>query len=144
MHEPVVVTDPATLNRTTTPAIGCPRSVTVAVTVWLVPTSFVAATGSSAIAVADGRQIEMKTSVVLFVSPGTRFDAWDAKATTRPSPLIAALKLSAFGSMPEPGTFTRVVAPVSRSRTKTSFVPFVSPRRGSTPPTERRRSGRGR
>src|SRR6187397_705891 len=62
-----------------------------------------------------------------FPSPGTRFDALDAKATKRPVAEIDDAKLKPFDSAPDESTDTRVVRPVCRSCTKTSDVPFASP-----------------
>jgi len=46
VHDPEVDTEPVTVKRTTISRTGLPpASVTVAVTVWLVPTGFVAAAG---------------------------------------------------------------------------------------------------
>jgi len=46
VQDPEVVTDPCTLNRTMTPGQGCPDAlVTVAVTVWVVPTGLTASGG---------------------------------------------------------------------------------------------------
>src|SRR5439155_797933 len=68
-----------------------------------------------------------KTSTAPFVSPPTRFEANEPKATKRPSAEIDGPPLMSFPSMPAELTLTRVVVPVSRSRTKTSETPFVSP-----------------
>src|SRR5829696_7579311 len=67
-----------------------------------------------------------KISGALLVSFSTRFEAIDPKATKRPSKLIEgwSLQLSAWAS--ELLTLTRSVAPVRRSRTKTSEVLLVS------------------
>ena len=68
-----------------------------------------------------------KTSVVLFESPATRFEASLWNATTCPSTEIDGHRLSRFPSAPEESTLTRSVIPVARSWTKTSNHPFVSP-----------------
>src|SRR5207253_572355 len=50
----------------------------------------------------------------LLVSPGTRFEATDSKATNRPSGLttgLSTLLLLPFASVPELSTLTRSVAP---------------------------------
>jgi hypothetical protein len=61
------------------------------------------------------------------VSPPTKFEAKDAKATKRPLAEIAGKKLSSFPSAPVEPTLTRVVSPRTRSRTKTSYLKFRSP-----------------
>ena len=68
------------------------------------------------------------TSLESLVSPGTRFDASELKATYRPSELIAGPKLTS----PLPwvsvlDTLTRRVVPSFRSRTNTSWASLVSP-----------------
>ena len=63
-----------------------------------------------------------KTSVVPLVSPATRLDASDSKATNWPSPLIAGpcpLLLPAFPTDPSLATLTSSVVPAVRSRTNT-------------------------
>src|SRR6266550_569320 len=60
------------------------------------------------------------TSRSLFVSPFTRFDAAEEKATTCPSALIDGSELGPFACLPPPLTLTRVVFPVARSFTNTS------------------------
>src|SRR4051812_2589935 len=62
-----------------------------------------------------------------FVSPATRFVAADSKATNRPSALIAGRLLGRSDCTDEGPTLTRVVAPIVRSRTKTSERWLVSP-----------------
>ena len=58
---PEVVTEPLTAKRTTTPWSGLPStSVTVAVTVWLVPTSFVAIAGARTIVAGGQAQLKGK------------------------------------------------------------------------------------
>ncbi len=61
-----------------------------------------------------------KTSARWFVSPRTRFEAKDEKATKRPLAEIEGKALSLFPSAPAELTLTRVVSPRTRSRTKTS------------------------
>src|SRR5439155_840659 len=56
------------------------------------------------------------TSVALLVSPGTRLKALDAKATNRPSALIAPPLLLPFPSLPSMSTLTSSSVPVWRSR----------------------------
>jgi hypothetical protein len=60
------------------------------------------------------------TSPLALVSPGTRFDAADLKATWRPSLLIAGESDGPSAWVPSLATETRVVVPVSRSWTNTS------------------------
>src|SRR5919198_6515296 len=73
------------------------------------------------------------TSDVPFVSRLTRLLASESKTTKRPSALIdgPAIRfrrpLSALPWRPALDTLTRSVVPVSRSRTKISDLPFVSP-----------------
>ena len=62
-----------------------------------------------------------------FVSPVTRFDALDRKATKRPSALIAACWLTRFPWASVSERLASSVAPVVRSCTNTSGCPFVSP-----------------
>src|SRR5438045_4567496 len=66
-----------------------------------------------------------------FVSPRTRFGAYEWNATKRPSALITGSLLPLFvrslaAWRPELETSTRSVRPLRRSRTKTSAVRFVS------------------
>jgi hypothetical protein len=72
-----------------------------------------------------------KMSSPPLVSSGTRFVAWDMKATTRPSALIAGLmlprKVASAAWLPSLATLTRVVTPVRRSWTKMSSAILVSP-----------------
>jgi hypothetical protein len=68
-----------------------------------------------------------KTSAALFVSPGTRFEEVLAKVTNRPPAEIADVKHVPSPSAPAELTLTRSVTPCSRSRTKVSMRPFVSP-----------------
>src|SRR6185295_11147542 len=68
-----------------------------------------------------------KTSGRWFVSPGTRLEAKDKKATKRPLAEIEGKALSSFPSAPVEPTLTRVVWPRTRSRTKTSYLKFRSP-----------------
>jgi len=78
----------------------------------------------------------MKMSSARFVSPAARLDALEAKTTNRPSALIAESWLPMLVSpnelppfaWPPPllRTLARVVVPVRRSRTNTSFAVFVS------------------
>ncbi len=71
-----------------------------------------------------------------FASPGTRSEATDVNATYRPSSEteFSVIPLPPFASPPKMSTLTRVVVPATRSRRKTSDVPFASPgTRSSTP-----------
>jgi hypothetical protein len=68
-----------------------------------------------------------KTSRSPFVSPPTRFEAPEMKATKRPSAEIEAPKPPKSACTPAVLTLTRLVVPVWRSRMKTSDSPFVSP-----------------
>jgi hypothetical protein len=69
-----------------------------------------------------------KTSRSLLLSPGTRFDAYEVKATYRPVPEIAATySAQSFAGWPSGPPLTSVVVPVSVSRTKMSVVPLTSP-----------------
>jgi hypothetical protein len=68
-----------------------------------------------------------KTSLALFASPGTRFDASEWNATMRPSRLTAGAKLWPFACVPPLSTLTRTVVPAWRSRAKTSLALLVSP-----------------
>src|SRR5258705_12456452 len=71
-----------------------------------------------------------KTSEVPFTSPVTRLPASLANTTMRPSDEIAgegAVPESPFPWAPAELTLAIVVVPVTRSRTKTSYRPFVSP-----------------
>ena len=61
------------------------------------------------------------------MSPPTKFEAKDAKATKRPLAEIEGKALSSFPSAPAEPTLTRVVSPRTRSRTKTSYLKFRSP-----------------
>jgi hypothetical protein len=61
------------------------------------------------------------------VSPVTRLVASEAKATKRPSALIAGSRLSPLPWTLPLETLTRVVVPAWRSRTNTSNAPLVSP-----------------
>ena len=67
------------------------------------------------------------TSEVSFVSPGTKLEAHELKATNRPSELIDGYQLPPLPSVPSDATLTRSTVSVSRSYTKTSNAPFVSP-----------------
>ena len=86
-----------------------------------------------------------KISAVLLVSPGTRSEAQDSKATKRPSALIEGLSLSGARAPPigaeawppslrtltwtiftKPGSSYTPSPSVSRSRTKISRAPLVS------------------
>jgi hypothetical protein len=69
-----------------------------------------------------------KMSFVALVSPGTRLEANDAKATKRPSADKRALVLLPFACVPDGPTLTRLVTPAMRSWTKTSWTLFVSRR----------------
>src|SRR5579884_3565931 len=68
-----------------------------------------------------------KTSVRWFVSPGTRLVASEAKATNRPSADSAGVTLARLPWTPLVSTLTRSVAPVVRSKVKTSVASLVSP-----------------
>jgi hypothetical protein len=71
-----------------------------------------------------------KMSSIPLVSPRTRLEAKDSNATKRPSTLswgAPTNALSAFASVPSLATLTRVVLFVTRSCTKTSATPLVSP-----------------
>jgi len=68
-----------------------------------------------------------KMSATPFVSSAVRSGEVEAKATYRPSALMAALVLSPLAWAPALVTLTRVVVPPWRSRTNTSNLPFVSP-----------------
>jgi hypothetical protein len=61
------------------------------------------------------------------VSPGTRLLARLQKATKRPSAEIPGAKQSSTAWIPAESTLARSVVPLWRSRTKTSWCPFVSP-----------------
>ncbi len=67
------------------------------------------------------------TSVLSFVSPGTRLEAPESKATYRPFAEMDGRSLMALPWWPAVDTLTRVVVLVMRSRTKTSPLWFVSP-----------------
>jgi hypothetical protein len=59
---------------------------------------------------------------------GTRLEASEANATKPPSPLSAAVpRLLASPWVPSAATLIRVVSPVTRSWTKMSVLPLVSP-----------------
>lgn len=68
-----------------------------------------------------------KTSVAALVSPATRLDANEEKAMRRPVALGAGSELNGFACVPPEATLTRSVVPLSRSCTKTSIWPLVSP-----------------
>ena len=61
-----------------------------------------------------------------FVSPTTRSEASETKATNRPSALIDAQKLDPLALPPFASTLARKVFPDTRSRTNTSDTRFVS------------------
>ena len=61
------------------------------------------------------------------MSPATRFDAPDQKATNRPSALSAGSNDQRSASVPSDATDTREVPPVARSWTNTSSVWLASP-----------------
>src|SRR5437016_6048546 len=65
-------------------------------------------------------RLRRKTSEVPFVSPTTRFEAFETKPTIRPLGAIEASKLLEFPWTPAELTLTRLVLWVFRSRTKTS------------------------
>ncbi len=67
------------------------------------------------------------TSVVPLVSLSTRSVAVESKATRSPSAEIDGFRPGADASSPSEATDTRTVVLVSRSCTKTSCVPLVSP-----------------
>src|SRR6266550_2456689 len=58
---------------------------------------------------------------------GIRFEASEANATNRPSPLIDGPRLAPSAGVASNPTLTSLVWPVSRSRTNTSSNPLVSP-----------------
>src|SRR6266536_2652886 len=58
---------------------------------------------------------------------GIRFEASEANATNRPSRLIDGPRLAPSAGVASNPTLTSLVWPVSRSRTNTSWNPFVSP-----------------
>src|SRR5262245_53567430 len=68
-----------------------------------------------------------KTSRKAFVSPATRFVEKLANAIQRPSEDITGRALQESPCAPDESTLARTVAPVQRSRTKTSVALFVSP-----------------
>ena len=67
------------------------------------------------------------TSSQPLVSPGTRLEAREWKATKRPSALMEGVQLVPLPWLPAESRLTLVVSPVWRSRTNTSEVPLVSP-----------------
>ena len=84
----------------------------------------------SSLSAADGSfrpRSRTKTSTVPLLSRATRLEASDSKATNRPSPLTVESRLRPFVSSPLPVKLVRVVDPVSRSLTKMSSDPLVSP-----------------
>src|ERR671924_395 len=76
---------------------------------------------------AQGSGPRTKTSPKPLVSPPTKLEAKEWKATKRPSAEIEGEKLARFPCAPAELTLTRFVLPVLRSRTKTSLTPLVSP-----------------
>ncbi len=68
-----------------------------------------------------------KTSITPFVSPATRLSARLSNATLVPSGEKNATKLPSPACSPAAFVETRVTAPVTRSLTKISYWPFVSP-----------------
>ena len=74
-----------------------------------------------------GARSWMKTSPKPLVSPTTKLEALESKATKRPSALMAGSELELFPWPPALETLTLVVLPVWRSWTKTSRWPLVSP-----------------
>ena len=68
------------------------------------------------------------TSIAPFVSPSTRSDAFDSKATIWPSPEMAGSALCPLLGPPPLSNDTSSVAPLSRSWTKMSHSPLVSSR----------------
>jgi hypothetical protein len=64
---------------------------------------------------------------VEFVSPETRFEAEESKATELPSPEMAGEPLAPLACVPADPTETREVVPPTRSWRKTSSAPLVSP-----------------
>jgi hypothetical protein len=68
-----------------------------------------------------------KMSGIPFVSPATRFEAYEEKTTQCPSALILGYEFSPFASEPSKARETRVVCPVTRSCTKMSAALLVSP-----------------
>jgi len=69
----------------------------------------------------------MKTSDMPFESPESRLVADEWNATYLPSPEIEGYVEILSACSPAEDTETRVVVWVSRSRTKTSATPLVSP-----------------
>ncbi len=69
----------------------------------------------------------MKMSATPLVSPGTRLPAWLATATLTPSGRNAAWRLWPSPCAPAALIGRRVTAPVTRSLTKMSVRPLVSP-----------------
>src|SRR5262245_37004436 len=67
------------------------------------------------------------TSNLLFVSPRTRFEAPEKKATYLPFPEIDGNELPRLAWLTLELRLTRRVFPDSRSRTNTSALSFVSP-----------------
>ena len=88
------------------------------------------APGSSKIPSASVSRSRTNTSRKPLLSPGTRLEATDSKATKRPSALMAAAPkspLKLLPCVPALSTLTLSVSPVWRSWTKTSKTPLVSP-----------------
>ena len=83
--------------------------------------------GSHELAKPLGCKSRRKTSLRVFVSPGTRFVAQLKKATNRPSAEIEGRSVWEFACTPRELALTLSVVPLWRSRTNTSNVPFVSP-----------------
>src|ERR1700741_3261857 len=73
-------------------------------------------TGSHMLENAVASRSRMKTSVVRFVSPGTRFVACDANAIQRPSWEMKVAELWLFDCAPPASTDTRSNVPRTRSR----------------------------
>src|SRR5439155_1055441 len=79
----------------------------------------------------EAQRSRTKRSTLPFVSPGTRLEAWLAKATKRPSAETDGDGVHTTDAplpwVSSEATLTRSVTPVRRSWTKTSSAPFVSP-----------------
>ena len=62
-----------------------------------------------------------------FTSPGTKLEAFDKNATKRPSALTTGCWLVLLPIVPDDDELTSVVVLLTRSRSKTSGTPLVSP-----------------
>jgi hypothetical protein len=76
--------------------------------------------------VVPGRRLWTKTSHQFVSGPGTRFEALETNATTPPRFEIASSSLRPLLWSPEELTLTRLVSPLRRPWTKTSFKPLSS------------------